>query len=172
MERDRLAATIAELRTGFDIGFDIKVKKDLVLNEWYNLFHLTKTNENCCNDGDRIPGVWFKRDHSGLAMYVSCTFKHSQPQTKVYKMAVGKWYRVRILSLISLDNSDIQGYVDDKHVWTIKGPRKGLLVDWINYESVRICQSDPWHRALDEDVAEMYTMTVPELIGIGRIQGC
>ena len=27
--------------------------------------------------------------------------------------------------------------------------------DWINYESVRICQSDPWHRALDEDVAEM-----------------
>ena len=38
-------------------------------SSWRNLFHLTNTNKNCCNTGDRIPGVWITP--SGTSIYIS-----------------------------------------------------------------------------------------------------
>jgi hypothetical protein len=36
------------------------------LSGWTNIFHFTQTGNNCCNQGDRIPAVWFFSDTTRL----------------------------------------------------------------------------------------------------------
>ena len=46
------------------ISFFIKLTN---LNpNWRNIFHITNTNNNCCNSGDRLPGVWITPNDTGL----------------------------------------------------------------------------------------------------------
>lgn len=46
------------------ISFFIKLTN---LNaSWRNIFHITNTNNNCCNSGDRLPGVWITPNDTAL----------------------------------------------------------------------------------------------------------
>jgi hypothetical protein len=49
------------------ISFWLKITS--IYSQWRNLIHLTNTNQNCCNNGDRIPGVWITP--GGTSMYIS-----------------------------------------------------------------------------------------------------
>ena len=42
----------------YRISFEI-TPQNRVQEGWSNIFHITATGQNCCNYGDRIPGVWF-----------------------------------------------------------------------------------------------------------------
>merc|ERR1719461_126926 len=42
----------------YTVGFTIIPGKD-TYNGWSNIIHFTATGENCCDPGDRVPGVWF-----------------------------------------------------------------------------------------------------------------
>ena len=35
---------------------------------WRNIFHLTNSNQNCCNNGDRVPAIWITP--SGTSMHI------------------------------------------------------------------------------------------------------
>ena len=46
---------------GVTIKFDVIVNSELT-EEWHNLFHMTTTDANCCDPGDRVPVVLANRD--------------------------------------------------------------------------------------------------------------
>jgi hypothetical protein len=47
-----------DLPLDYDIGFTITPAAEEVAG-WSNLIHITATGGNCCEHGDRVPGVWF-----------------------------------------------------------------------------------------------------------------
>ena len=49
---------IVALPTDFTIGIDITPGDTMTAN-WGNILHFTATGNNCCDYGDRIPGIWF-----------------------------------------------------------------------------------------------------------------
>ena len=49
----------------YDLGFTITPAADTV-SEWANIIHVSATGENCCDYGDRIPGIWLYPDSHRL----------------------------------------------------------------------------------------------------------
>lgn len=49
----------AVLNIPLDYRFTFKITPTGIHPEWSNIFHITATGQNCCNYGDRVPGVWF-----------------------------------------------------------------------------------------------------------------
>jgi hypothetical protein len=43
----------------YDIGFTVTPAAEAV-DGWGDIIHITATGDNCCEYGDRVPGVWFK----------------------------------------------------------------------------------------------------------------
>jgi hypothetical protein len=41
--------------TSMSVSFWLNIS---TLNNWRNIFHVSNTNNNCCNNGDRVPAVW------------------------------------------------------------------------------------------------------------------
>jgi hypothetical protein len=41
--------------------------------DWRNIFHLSNTGNNCCNEGDRIPAIWIIPNSTGLHIRFSTT---------------------------------------------------------------------------------------------------
>ena len=41
----------------YDLGFTIT--PTATVGEWANILHLSATGNNCCEYGDRVPGIWF-----------------------------------------------------------------------------------------------------------------
>jgi hypothetical protein len=52
----------------YEIGFTLAVSAIASLKGWRNILHLTASGKNCCNYGDRIPGVWFQPNT--LTLYI------------------------------------------------------------------------------------------------------
>ena len=46
-----------DLPLDYTVGFTITPKE--LVGEWANIIHVSATGNNCCNYGDRIPGIWF-----------------------------------------------------------------------------------------------------------------
>ena len=60
--RNNLIGIIPKLSRSYSVKFDFKPSQ--FQPGWTNIIHLTSTNENCCNYGDRIPAVWFHSSSS------------------------------------------------------------------------------------------------------------
>jgi hypothetical protein len=52
------AHAVLNIPLDYQISFSITPTAQ-VQEGWSNIFHITATGQNCCNYGDRIPGVWF-----------------------------------------------------------------------------------------------------------------
>ena len=50
--------TVLNVPLDYRISFEITPQAQ-VQAEWASIFHITATGQDCCNYGDRIPGVWF-----------------------------------------------------------------------------------------------------------------
>ena len=44
----------------------------------YNLFHLTATGDNCCNNGDRVPAVYITNKNRVPHLYILVTMPDHQ----------------------------------------------------------------------------------------------
>jgi uncharacterized protein (DUF427 family) len=49
----------AVLNIPLDYKISFTITPTGIQEQWSNIFHITATGQNCCNYGDRIPGVWF-----------------------------------------------------------------------------------------------------------------
>ena len=57
--------------TFMTISFFIHIIKKS--SDWRNIFHLTNTGNNCCNEGDRIPAIWIVPNSTALHIRFSTT---------------------------------------------------------------------------------------------------
>jgi hypothetical protein len=53
--------------SNMSVSFSLKINN--TNSQWRNIFHITNTNRDCCNLGDRVPGVWVTPNRSVL--YIS-----------------------------------------------------------------------------------------------------
>ena len=51
-------ASNVALPIDYAVAFDLTPTGTEVAS-WSNIVHFTATNHDCCNYGDRVPGVWF-----------------------------------------------------------------------------------------------------------------
>ena len=81
----------------YSIEFDIVVKKlpnyDWTKGPWINVFHVTSTNENCCNKGDRIPGLFINKD--GYFQFTTSMNNYGHDFRNI-SFTLGKIYHVTI----------------------------------------------------------------------------
>ena len=49
----------AVLNIPLDYRITFKITPQGTEESWSNIFHITATGQNCCDYGDRVPGVWF-----------------------------------------------------------------------------------------------------------------
>ena len=56
LARDNELAPI-DLPLDYTVGFTLTPRA--YVGEWANIIHVSATGNNCCNYGDRIPGIWF-----------------------------------------------------------------------------------------------------------------
>lgn len=53
------------------ISFMLKVTGNM--SDWSNILHITNTGNNCCNIGDRVPGIWLNTDSAGTFLHVTAS---------------------------------------------------------------------------------------------------
>ena len=70
VKRDQLVATIPDLPRSFTVSVEITPSGDLV-DDWGEILRFTTTNNNCCNSGDRIFGIWFSPGTRQLTLAVT-----------------------------------------------------------------------------------------------------
>ena len=56
------------IRNNATMSISFWLNINTIYSNWRNIFHLTNTNNNCCNSGDRVPAVWITP--SGTSMHV------------------------------------------------------------------------------------------------------
>ena len=49
---------VVTLPTDYTVSFEI-TPQDQVQPGWASIVHFSATGNDCCNSGDRIPGIWF-----------------------------------------------------------------------------------------------------------------
>merc|ERR1711990_5978 len=103
----------------FEISFSMKLNCSAETNHWYNLFQFTATDNAYGNPGDRVPGVWFKKNKLGWNFTVDAGKSHSENRTShTLPMKIGKWYRVKIVQQAEFGMAQFSLEVDGKVVYT------------------------------------------------------
>ena len=119
----------------FSIEFDIVVNK-LPRDEWMNVFHFTATNDNCCNNGDRIHAFWVNR---GGYFYIISSVNNEGNYQKLVNFVLGKIYRVTIRQVKEGSKYFYEIIVDGKSELRTENRNPK------SYPTVRLYRSDPWY---------------------------
>ena len=102
LKKNNLLYTVPTLSKQFTVSFDVYINKFV---SYQSILRLTSTDVNCCNLGDRVPGVWIY----GGKFYIS--FALNGNANKVYHGTVakaGEWISVKISQ--NLINSKVGVY--------------------------------------------------------------
>jgi hypothetical protein len=74
---------------------------------WRNLFHLTNTNKNCCDNGDRVPGVWITP--KGTSIFISSSTNSNNDDAFVTSALPSK---TQLFITIVWSNKNVYVYVN------------------------------------------------------------
>ena len=147
---------VIDLPTDYAVGFQVTPSSSVV-DGWSNIIHLTATGENCCNYGDRIPGIWFHpgthrlhvRDGHGSDGNAGCDpeaeLPANEPTTVRVEMRPGfveVWYG--------------EPGNDELRCTQARGDRQA-------FDNVVVYAADPWHTAADASINNFY---VKELLHV------
>jgi len=120
--------------SNMSISFTINIAN--VNSNWRNIFHVTSTNNNCCNIGDRVPAIWITA--GGQSLHIAHSITNNGNAT----------FNSNAIPLNTNTKVDI--------VWkdqNVKIYFNGLLNSQYNYPaplvqtngSASIYSADPWH---------------------------
>ena len=71
LTKNNLITELPFLGKEYQLTFELKVTK-FGADDYQSVIHLTATGVNCCNMGDRTPGVWITKDQKiGIASAVN-----------------------------------------------------------------------------------------------------
>ena len=104
-----------------------------------NIFHFTN-DMNCCNDGERIPGVWFNSRQFSLQIATSLNGNHNHLYNTDFQLPADRYTDVVIQQIQSLNNEYIYGIFidgDEKYFKTNIQPNE--------YDNVKVYASDPFY---------------------------
>ena len=149
---------IIHVPADYAVGFQI-TPNDNILSVWGNIVHLTATGENCCNYGDRVPGIWFHpgtrrlhiRDGHGTDGNAGCDpeeqLSANVPTTVRVEMRPGfveVWFG--------------EPGSDELRCTAARGDRQ-------TFDNVVVYAADPWHAAADASINNFYVKELEPLRG-------
>lgn len=142
----------------YEIGLEIE-PKDKTVRGWGSIVHFTATNTNCCDYGSRIPGVWFRPGTRKL-MVVDGHTANGNSHTgkwncndKVLELAPNSKHRLRMV----FKRRTVSVFVNDIPACT-NIPR----VDRKIFKNVHVYVSNPWDKAANADVTNLYFKPLAE----------
>ena len=136
----------------FQIEFDIKIKANATISDWYNILHATTGQDGWTGQetgGSHIPGVWLHpSDSEEISAYMFV-------QMEVNGTFNSHWqklgYNNHIVELYQQDGN-FSLVVDNTTEWSLPNSDQ-------SYENVQFWLPDPWHLPA-EDVAEIKNVVV------------
>merc|ERR1711936_606290 len=103
----------------FEISFFMKLNSTAKTHHWHNLFQFTATDNAYGYPGDRVPGVWFKRNNDGWDFTVDAGKSYSEYRAwHTVPMKIRKWYSVKIVQKAEYGLAQLSLEVDGRLVYT------------------------------------------------------
>jgi hypothetical protein len=101
-----------------------------------NIFHITNTGNNCCANGDRIPGLWVLPNQTALHLRFSTDAGGDDGMSGVGSIPLNQ----KVLITLVFDNNTVTMYTDD------------VITVTQSFQNIRSIESsatlwigDPWH---------------------------
>mmetsp|Transcript_4648 Transcript_4648/g.6172 ORF Transcript_4648/g.6172 Transcript_4648/m.6172 type:complete len:228 (-) Transcript_4648:1011-1694(-) len=126
-----------------------------VVGGWSNILHITATGGNCCNQGDRLPGIWAFSGTTRLHIRTASGASGNDGCDPTQQIGLNKMTAVKVMVM---SNWQIQVFFDKKKVcdYTMKGalyPEGKPASSYV---------SDPWYPASNAVVTDVkYTKLAP-----------
>jgi hypothetical protein len=122
------------------VKLDIEINAEFTEN-WLNVFHMTNTDNNCCNQGDRLPAMFINKDKwfqlsSSLGSSGDHVFKFYYELNTPYHVEISQtdFGHGNFQFCIRINNVDVYCKKNNH-------PRM--------FDGVRLYLSDPWHGVLN-----------------------
>ena len=105
---------------------------------WTNVFHMTSTDNNCCNHGDRIPAVFVGKEkhfHITASVGGNGNFHHN------YNFELNTLYHVKIKQekMVGSTSGNFSIWINDEYILFKENDQLK------NFDNVRLYLGDPWH---------------------------
>jgi hypothetical protein len=128
-----------------DISANYQLSFDLTPNgttpDWGSIFHITLTGGNCCNPGDRVPGIWFNPTSLSLHVRVGDSSDGNWGFDAVPGCVIGKTSRIVLRCVDSIVTLSIDGRPTTLRQPTRRPSGQGLLYG-----------GDPWYAPANASV--------------------
>merc|ERR1711971_946412 len=125
----------------YSVKFDIEVNKEFSNVEWLNVFHLTSTDNNCCNHGDRIPALFVNKNKN---LQFSTSIGNNGHHFFNFPYELNRTYHVMILQTqIHAGRFELCTKIDSIIFHCVRNDQPRI------FENVLLYLSDPWHRSFE-----------------------
>ena len=125
----------------YRVEFDITV--NVIPENWLNVFHFTKSNNNIKDYGDRAPAFWIRKDGY---FYVASAVSGDKNHWFDFQFELGKKYHVLIRQFEDHDEKVIYEIEIDNEVKHSVPNNQAL-----DFTNVILYVSDPWHDPFSSD---------------------
>ena len=150
MSKNRLVATVTEMKKQYSFHMEFMLTGLFPANGWYNIFHATISGQNDVY-GARIPGIWIKCENGEMfAIVDSAVAGDKDYRTVIDSIQLNKWVIINV-SQTKVDN-DYQYVVEvnGKVMRTVKNTQPET------FHNVKIYISDPWSQVGPGYVRNVY----------------
>ena len=129
----------------FTLAFELRINSptsEISPTAWYNLFHFTANDRDCCEYGDRLPSVYLRKstvNANGWQFHTSIRMPPLKTGS-LSEMVIGQWHKIK-LAWKENEKKDEAIFTE-----TIDGK---VLESWktepTQYHNVKWYQSNPWY---------------------------
>ena len=131
-----------DLPLDYTVGFTITPKE--LVGEWANIIHVSATGNNCCNYGDRIPGIWFYANTYRMHIRDGTTSSGNAGCDPTEQLTVDVATAVRV---------EFRAFMMEVYYDDVKVCEASRVDGRTTHANARIWLPDPWHAAAIADVS-------------------
>ena len=131
----------------YDLGF-VLTPGETTNEGWANIIHVTATGNNCCDYGDRIPGIWFYPNTRRLHIRDGSTDDGNNGCDPEVELAADVPSAVRI----EIRANAVEVFINDE------SQCQSDRTERTPHESAHVFASDPWHNPANAMISDFYIM--------------
>eukprot|EP00041_Stephanoeca_diplocostata_P039419 m.1624312 g.1624312 ORF g.1624312 m.1624312 type:complete len:625 (-) comp25388_c0_seq4:7106-8980(-) len=133
-----------DLPINYEIGFSV-VPTALVLG-YSNIIHMTANRNDCCNPGDRIPGVWFYPNTTRLHSIFGSRALENDECPILTPLPMGAATQM----VIRMNNSNMTVFLNGTAACTESRTQQSV------FNGATFFASDPWYPSAQATIANLY----------------
>ena len=144
-EQGKHLTTLDRLEKEFKITFEFIVQS--LPGDWGSMLRLTTTDNNCCHDGDRIPGLWIYKDSK-----LRVDFYSSKNNEFNHNIKTAEWYSIEISQTAINDKLLMHNYRIKLNEIII---HENVFSQARDYSQVKLFISDKFHPPMNGKIRNL-----------------